>query len=125
MNGNCPTVRLHIWLETGEGVFFGSGRVFLLRGIEEHGSLKQAAEAMGMSYRAAWGKIKATENVLGIKLIEKNSGNRSGYQVTEEGHLLMKKFEEWFDLVEHDALELARKIFPFDVRGFGNKNPHN
>lgn len=121
MKDNRPTVRLHLWLETFEGVFFGTGRVFLLQGIEEHGSLKKASEALGMSYRAAWGKIKATEDILGIKLIEKNASNRGGYRVTDEGHMLMESFEKWFALVEDNALELADKIFAFDVRRFGKK----
>lgn len=121
MNHKRPTIRLHLWLETIEGVFFGSGRVFLLKGIEEHGSLKKAAEAMGMSYRAAWGKIKATEKVLGVQLIEKQAGNKCGYTVTEEGRVLMEKFEQWFFRVEEQAALLAEDIFPFKVRRFKAK----
>ena len=59
--GMKPVVRVHIWLETVDGVAFGMGRLLLLDAIEETGSLKAAAEQLGMSYRAAWGKIKSTE----------------------------------------------------------------
>jgi molybdate transport repressor ModE-like protein len=72
-----PTVRMHLWLESGESVYFGMGRVMLLDKIEEHGSLRKAAEALGMSYRAAWGKLKATEEALGLVLVE-SSGTRRG-----------------------------------------------
>ena len=50
-----PRIGLNLWLETTEGVLFGMGRAELLDKIEECGSLKKAAEEMGMSYRAAWG----------------------------------------------------------------------
>jgi molybdate transport system regulatory protein len=61
-----PVVRLHLWLETEKGVFFGLGRLKLLEQIQSGRSLKGAAESLGMSYRAAWGKIKNTEDVLGV-----------------------------------------------------------
>jgi molybdate transport system regulatory protein len=109
-------------LEAAEGVFFGMGREFLLQGIEEYGSLKKAAEAMGMSYRAAWGKIKSTEKILNISLIEKRGGNRSGYQVTPEGRKLMEKFDFWFNCVESEAIKLAEEIFPFEVKNFWERN---
>ena len=48
-----PTVRMHLWLELGESVYFGMGRAMLLDRIEEYGSLRKAAESLGMSYRAA------------------------------------------------------------------------
>jgi len=121
MRKQRPTIRLHLWLETLEGVFFGSGRVFLLKGIEEHGSLKKAAESMGMSYRAAWGKVKATEKILGVALIEKQDCNRAGYKVTAEGRMLMDRFEQWFNSVEEDAAQLAEEIFPFRVQRFKSK----
>jgi molybdate transport system regulatory protein len=67
-----------------------------------------------MSYRAAWGKIKNTEEVLGVRLIEKKSGNRAGYQVTEEGIALMARFSRWFQDVERYALHRARLLLPSD-----------
>jgi len=38
------------------------------------GSINQAAAKLGMSYRAAWGKVTATEKRLGIKLLNKHTG---------------------------------------------------
>lgn len=99
-----PIVRLHLWLETEEGVFFGLGRLQLLKDIQAGNSLKGAAEHLGMSYRAAWGKIKKTEEVMGVRLIEKNRGNRRGYRLTEAGQLLAASFEQWFQDVEAYAL---------------------
>ncbi len=44
-----PTMRLHLWFETEQGVLFGLGRLQLLRQVESCGSLKAAAEKPGMS----------------------------------------------------------------------------
>ena len=56
--------KIKLWLEVDGAVVFGGGRVALFQAIEETGSIKQAAEKLNMSYRAAWGKIKATEEMV-------------------------------------------------------------
>lgn len=116
---NTPRMRLHLWLETEEGMFFGIGRSQLLEKIDEHGSLKKAAKELGMSYRAAWGKIMKTEEVLGFKLVEKEgSGNKSGYRLTEAGKMLLARFKDWYYEVERHALKIASESFPWPVAGF-------
>lgn len=112
-------MRIHLWLETEEGLVFGAGRTQLLEKINEYGSLKRAAEDMGMSYRAAWGKIMKTEKVLGFKLIERaGTSNKAGCQLTESGKMLLARFKLWFDEVEKDALKKASEIFPWPIEGF-------
>ena len=106
-------VRLHLWMESGGGTVFGMGRLHLLERIESCGSLKAAAEELGMSYRAAWGKLKASEEALGLALVEKLGGNKSGCQLTAEGAALAKAFRLWFAEVERYAVSRAGVIFPF------------
>lgn len=113
-----PTIRLHLWLETEEGMFFGMGRAQLLAMIQEHGSLKKAANELGMSYRAAWGKIKKTEEVVGEKLVFRSGNKRDGYQLTETGKSLLKKFTLWFNAIEKEAYHRAAEIFPWTVKPF-------
>ena len=120
-----PIIRLHLWLETDKGLFFGLGRMKILKCIQEGQSLKGAAESLGMSYRAAWGKIKKTEKVIGIKLIEKKGGNRSGYQLTPKGADLMERFDEWFEEVECFALTRAKEMLPFNPIGFNEAHQEN
>ena len=95
-----PVLRMHLWLETQRGIFFGLGRMKLLEKIQSGQSLRGAAKSLGMSYRAAWGKIKNTEEVLGVTLIEKKAGNRAGYQLTQEGLAMVARFGRWFKDVE-------------------------
>lgn len=112
------TLRIHLWLETDEGVFFGIGRAQLLAKIEERGSLKKAADELGMSYRAAWGKIRKTETILGVKLISQNDSKREGCQLTDFGSLLKERYFAWFKAVEDVAIRKAREVFPWPVKGY-------
>lgn len=113
-----PTVRLHLWLETDEGVVFGIGRAMLLMKVGEHGSLKEAAADLGMSYRAAWGKIRKTEEILGAPLIVRKANKREGYHLTEYGRLLAEKFMNWFNEIEEAALKKAGEAFEWRVKPF-------
>jgi len=66
-----------VWLEK-DGVVFGDGLFELLSLIHNYGSISQAAKLMDMSYRAAWGKIKAFEKQWGISLVLSQTGGESG-----------------------------------------------
>jgi len=114
-----PTVRLNVWLDDKGDLVFGHGRAILLKAVDEAGSLRKAAEELGMSYRGAWGKIKKSEEILGFPLLEKAGGNKRGYQLTAKGRELMESYFRWFDAVEDMAFRMAREIFPWDVQPFG------
>jgi molybdate transport system regulatory protein len=114
-------MRLHLWLETEEGLFFGIGRAQLLAKIDEYGSLKKAADELGMSYRAAWGKIRKTEKVLGLELVDRTGDRRGGYQLTEFGKEIQSKFNFWFNTIEKQALVLAQELFPWPIDAFEEK----
>ncbi len=86
-----------IWLETDEGYVFGPGVYSLLRKIGETGTIKGAAEALGMSYRFAWGLLKKAEERLGEPLVESHKGGRSGgggVEITDVGRRFLKEFSE-------------------------------
>jgi len=110
-----PTMRMHLWFENENGVLFGLGRLQLLRQVEQCGSLKAAAEALGMSYRGAWGKIKTTEEVIGEKLIERAECRREGYRLTAFGSEIARSFDAWFHEVERFAISKSREYLPFSV----------
>ncbi len=116
-----PEIRLNVWLQTEEGMLFGMGRAQLLDKIEECGSLRKAAEEMCMSYRAAWGKIKRTEEILGFKLIEKERGNKAGFRLTEAARELRTDYRDWYQAVETEALRKARELFPWATTPYREK----
>jgi len=115
MTQKIPTMRMRLWLETEDGLYFGLGRAILLAKIQEYGSLRRAAEELGMSYRAAWGKIKKTEEILGVRLIAQSGSKKEGYQLSEAGKSFMKSYLLWFEEVEQDALVKAKKLLPWTI----------
>ena len=111
-------IRLHLWIETDRGMIFGIGRAQMLENIEKCGSLQKAAKKRGISYRAAWGRIKKTEEVLGRKLLSKTS---RGYQLTDFGKEIKEKYRLWFDRLESIALKEAKEIFPWILTSYKDK----
>src|SRR3989304_3398602 len=94
--------KLGVWIREHGRHVYGDGRQALLNKIDELGSIRQAALEMGMSYRAAWGKIKATEEGLGIKLLERTIGGKKGGGaiLTKQAKQLMKAYAEFRDGLE-------------------------
>lgn len=113
-----PWVRLHVWLENEDGLLFGHGRMQLLQQIDSLGSLRKAAESLGMSYRAAWGKVKKSEEALGLQLLRNTGGGKSGSTLTEDGQALARTFRAWFTEVEAFALARGQRIFSFPIGSF-------
>lgn len=101
-----------IWLEEKGGVAFAEGRRMLLEAIDRLGSLNAAAKELGMSYRAAWGKIKATEKALGIKLLVVATGGKGGggAALTPDAKELLLKYKKYADrmtrLMEKEYLRI-------------------
>ena len=91
--------KFKIWLEEKGGVAFAEGRKMLLESTERLGSLNAASKELGMSYRAAWGKIKATEKVLGIRLLKVATGGKGGggATLTPEAKELISKYKKYTD----------------------------
>ena len=113
--GSRPIMHLRLWLDTDSGLLFGPGRASLLDLIDRHGSLRQAAKELGISYRHAWGKLRETEDLLGYKLVDKAGSYREGYRLTPEGRQLKQMYETWLKEVENEAIERARAIFTCDT----------
>ncbi|NMD71458.1 LysR family transcriptional regulator [Bacillus sp. DNRA2] len=87
------TVKSKIWIELNDEVIFGLGRIRLFEEIERTGSMNQAAAALGMSYRAAWGKVTATEERLNMQLVERQQGNRQkGTILSPAGKELLHRY---------------------------------
>jgi len=93
---NGLEIRSKIWIEAEGEPVFGRGRRFLLEAIDTHGSINRAAEEVGISYRKAWGHIKAMEERLNMKLIDRQTGGRNGggAVLTNEARKFLKKYEQ-------------------------------
>ncbi|MBU6392923.1 MAG: LysR family transcriptional regulator [Planctomycetota bacterium] len=106
-------VRFKIWLEENGGVAFAEGRRLLLEAVDRVGSLNAAAKELGMSYRAAWGKIKATEKALGMKLLEVTTGGKGGggATLTPEAKELLSKYKKYVNRIASLTEKEFKHIF--------------
>ena len=117
------TVKSKIWIEDEKGdVVFGSGRLRILSAVEEHGSILAAAKELHMSYRAVWGKIKATEERLGQSLLKKRTGGAQGggSELTPLGKALLEKFRQLQTMTEAAADNLFEDLFNDEATGLKN-----
>ena len=55
-------------------IFFGPGAEELFQFIKETGSVREAAEKMGLSYSKAWKLIRQTEEMLEKKMVQRSKG---------------------------------------------------
>jgi len=103
-------IKYKIWLEKDGKVVFGHGRESLFLAIEECRSLNAAAKKLGMSYRAAWGRLKASEKRLGIKLVD-TDGVGKAMSLTPAAKALLEKFikleNDVQSYLQHASAELS------------------
>jgi molybdate transport system regulatory protein len=85
-------IKFKIWLEKDGHALFGEGRDQLLKAIDECHGLYGAAKQLKMSYRAAWGKIKLTEERIGKKIVE--VGDDKKMHLTKDARMLLAEFEK-------------------------------
>lgn len=88
-------IRSKLWIEIEGEPVFGRGRRFLLQAIQRYGSINQAAKEINISYRKAWSYIKAMEERLGIRLVDRQIGgkNGGGAQLTAGARRFLKRYE--------------------------------
>ncbi len=108
-------LQLSIQFRTDEGEkFFGEGPCRLLSGIRQHGSLRSAAIAMGMSYTKAFHMLKHTEACCGFPLCRRTIGGDGGggSSLTPEAEDLLTRYEAFRADCSQAAARLYRNRFP-------------
>ena len=78
----------------GEDIALGPGKVDLLALIDETGSIREAAERMGMSYMRAWTLIKTMNACFQEPLVVASRGGKEGggAALTETGRTALKLY---------------------------------
>lgn len=110
---NGLDIRSKIWIEAGGEPVFGRGRRFLLEAIDSHGSINRAAREVDISFRKAWGHIKAMEDRLGVKLIERQTGgkNGGGAALTPDARQFLVKYKALEKGIQEMVDKRFRSIF--------------
>jgi molybdate transport system regulatory protein len=107
-------IKSKTWIEDESGeVVFGAGRLRILELVAQYGSIHAAAKELRMSYRAVWGKIRATEDRLGQLLVRRKSDGtrRGGSELTPFAGSIMERFRQLQILVEKEADDLFENAF--------------
>lgn len=106
-------IKSKLWIEVNGEAVFGRGRRFLLEAIDAHGSINRAAQEVDISFRKAWGHIKAMEQRLGIKLVERHVGgkNGGGAVLTPEARRFLKRYEALEKGIQKIVDKKFRQIF--------------
>jgi molybdate transport system regulatory protein len=105
--------QIKLWVERDGKLVLSDYRVRLLEYIAESGSLAEAAERMGLSYRRAWGKIREIEQNLGVRLVASEVGGAGGggSRLTREGERLVRLYQRFRTLMETDLGKEFREVF--------------
>ena len=103
-----------IFLDAEGEKFFGEGPARLLHGIEETGSLRAAANSMGMAYTKALKLMKRAETALGIPLTRRVVGGKDGGGscLTTEGKEWLTRYEQYRDACVQANRQLYLEFFP-------------
>jgi len=90
------SVRPRIRVTRGNLVIIGPGKADLLVAIAETGSIRSAAEAMGMSYMRAWSLIRTMNAEFREPLVEKTRGGaaKGGATLTPAGEKVLRIYRE-------------------------------
>ncbi len=108
-------IKYKIWIEKDGKVLFGKGRDNILKAVAEQHSLNAAAKKLEMSYRAAWGRLKASEERIGMKLVETNIKEKSMHltakakAIIDRFEKLEKDVEQLLHTADHDFQNLLRE----------------
>jgi molybdate transport system regulatory protein len=113
-----PKIEAVLALKGGGRSPVGRERIALLRAVAEHGSITKAAQAVGLSYKAAWDALNAINNLMARPAVTAQTGGRhgGGAVVTEEGRALIEAFGLLEDRLARAAALLAEAggDHPFD-----------
>lgn len=116
---DIATLRLRVWIEQEDEIYIGIGSTLLLQHIEKLGSLRKAAEKLGMSYRRAWGKLKKAEERIGKPLVEKTKGKGQRFNLSPFGKEILEKFLQFYLDVEEYATTRAPELLDLKVKKAG------
>jgi molybdate transport system regulatory protein len=106
--GGDPLPRVKVWLEIDGNYVFGRGISDILKAVADRGSIKEAANSVGKSYRHVWAKIKETEQAIGAALVRTRVGGHDARrsELTDLGCDLVRDFDamrrQVFSLVERE-----------------------
>ncbi len=101
---------------------FGPGIAELLHRVDEHHSLRAAAQSMEMAYSKAWTITKNAEEGLGVKLLTSTTGGKGGggATLTEEARQFLEAYDRCCEKLCAYGDSLLAEEFAFYQRWSSN-----
>ena len=89
-------VRPRIRATRGDTILLGPGKADLLAAIGETGSIRSAAERIGMSYMRAWSLVRTMNAAFRTPLVARTRGGsrRGGAELTKLGARILALYQE-------------------------------
>jgi len=93
------SLRPRLRVVRGDEIALGPGKVDLLKLVGETGSIREAADRMGMSYMRAWTLIRTMNACFKEPLVEAARGGagHGGATLTETGRRALQLYEQMED----------------------------
>jgi molybdate transport system regulatory protein len=108
--------RLTIRVDFENGASLGPGKIRLLEEVERTGSIRSAAEAVGMSFRQAWLLLKAIEEMFEQPVLATHRGGShgGGSALTELGRTVVSSYRRLenasAEAAQMDVVVLERRL---------------
>ncbi len=111
-NDQQPALEAGLQVRYRTGLLLGEDGIKLLEAVAAQGSITRAAQAAGISYRTAWERIEALNNLSDHALVTRAVGGRGGggTRLTEHGAQLVRAFRELEQEHRRFLAGLARRI---------------
>ncbi len=108
----ATTVKPRIRATRGDVILIGPGKADLLEAIGETGSIRSAAERIGMSYMRAWSLVRTLNENFREPLVERTRGGarHGGAIVTPLGRAVLGLYREMEQRSERAMKPVWRKI---------------
>lgn len=103
-------VRCQVWLTESGRPVLGEEQALLLRLVREKGSIVDAAQALGISYRHAWSRLRQIERDAGHRIVvsQRGGSQRGSTALTPEGEELLQEFENKKRRVDEQLIHLFK-----------------
>lgn len=101
--------RHKVWFTLGNSFLMGPNYFRFLRAVDETGTIRQAGQAVGWSYRTCLNRIRRMEAILGRRVLETARGGSAGggAKLSAEGRRLVAIFERW----QADMADYSQRAF--------------
>ena len=104
-----PRIRI---VRDDDKIVLGRGKADLLDAISRTGSIRAAAESLGMSYMRAWTLVRTMNAAFRHPLVEKERGGaeQGGAQLTESGQRVLALYRKMEEKAERSIETLWAKM---------------